>query len=170
MLRKIVVYITIIAVFLVLSNKQVVGSEVFSDSNKALIQAQEKVRNKNPQLGAQIQQMIENQEKVGVRVEQKMARLEEKSAFLKFLYGPNYEKVGEVEKEIVQLKNQLQQMEVLKSKVSSVGEGELVIMDQAIESMEDEILELESDLNAQVSEFSLFGWLNKFLNYQEETV
>ena len=110
--------------------------------------------------------MIENQQKVRIRVEKNMDVIKDKPAILKFFFGADYQTAGEVKGEMIQLKNQVSQMEQLKEQFGNASEETVEMVDEAIESMETGITLLEAELEEQVSGFSLLGWLNKALaNY-----
>lgn len=142
------------------------GNQQLRKAEDALEQVRETVRTNNPETGAQVQQMIENQQKVRIRVEKNMDVIKDKPAILKFFFGADYQTAGEVKGEMIQLKNQVSQMEQLKEQFGNASEETVEMVDEAIESMETGITLLEAELEEQVSGFSLLGWLNKALaNY-----
>jgi hypothetical protein len=141
-----------------------VGAQYLKSIEQVMNQIRETVQTNNPEEGQMITQMIQSQIQIRNTIEAKLSDIEEKPAFLKFFFGPNYKNAGEVNQQIDALKLQLVQMTQLREQLrSQLSTGGVEVINDGIESIESAITLLESDLEQSLKGFSLFGWLNKIL-------
>lgn len=139
--------------------QQVDDVPALRNSIRNLEQVQERVN--NPEVGSQIQETVQNQQRIQERIETKLQNLQGRPGFLKFLIGPDYKNAGEIRSEIVQLQNQQRQLERVREQLNQEDQE---IIDEAIAEIDANINQLQTKLEESLSGFSLFGWLNKFLS------
>ena len=86
--------------------------------------------------------------------------MSQRNQVIKFLIGPDYKNVGQVRSDIVGLRNDIRELEQIKTE-SLPADAEDI--QGAIDELEIEADGLEVQLAEQLSGFSLFGWLAKLL-------
>lgn len=114
----------------------------------------------NPEVGEQVQEMTEEQERIQERVVESLDTVDERPAFVKFLIGPDYKNLGQLRKEVVQTRNNIRQLEKLGEKAT--GDTKVAI-DEAIDELESTALNLQASIGEKLEGFSLFGWLFRWL-------
>jgi len=117
-------------------------------------------RNNNPETGRQVRSMVENHEKVQVRTKTALQQMENRNQAVKFLVGPDYKNAGQVRADVVGLRNDIGQLEQIKEESLAEDVGDI---QGAIDELQIEATGLETQLEEQLSGFSLFGWLAKLL-------
>jgi len=120
-------------------------------------------RNNNPEIGEQIRSMVQNHEKVQVRTRTALQAMSQRSKAAKFLFGPDYNNAGQVRSDVVGLRNDIRKLEQIKKSSLPADAGDV---QGAIDELQVEAGELETQLTEQLSGFSLFGWLAKLLAKQ----
>ena len=131
------------------------GIEIAAQSLNRVIK-----RNNNPEIGEQVRTMVQNHEQVQVRTETALQQMNQRNETVKFMIGPDYKNAGQVRSDVVGLRNDIKQLEQIKTKTSPTDAGDV---QGAIDELEVEADALEVDLTEQLSGFSLFGWLAKLL-------
>ena len=86
--------------------------------------------------------------------------MSQRNKAVKFLLGPDYKNVGQVRSDVVGLRNDIKKLEQIKED-SLPPDAENV--QGAIDELQVEADSLETQLEEQLSGFSLFGWLSKLL-------
>jgi len=114
----------------------------------------------NPETGAQIRSMVENHNKVKTRTKTALHQMDQRNQAIKFLLGPDYKNAGQVRSDVVGLRNDIRKLEQIKNKALSVDATDI---QAAIDELQVETDEFETQLEEQLSGFSLFGWLAKLL-------
>lgn len=117
-------------------------------------------RNNNPEVGEQVRSMVQNHEKVQVRTKTALQTMSKRNQAVKLMIGPDYKNAGQVRKDVVGLRNDIKKLEKIKED-SLPADAEDV--EGAIDELQVEADELETQLTEQLSGFSLFGWLAKLL-------
>ena len=118
-------------------------------------------RNNNPEIGEQVRAMVENHEKIQVRTETALKKMDQRSQAMKFIIGPDYKNAGQVRSDVVGLRNDIKKLEKIKGASLPTDVEDL---QGSIEGLRSEANKLEADLEGRLSGFSLFGWLAKMLN------
>ena len=117
-------------------------------------------RNNNPEIGEQVMSMAQNHEKVQVRTKTALHQMSQRNQVMKFMIGPDYKNAGQVRSDVVGLRSDIRKLEQIK-------EGSLPAdaedIQGAIDELQVEADELETQLAEQLAGFSLFGWLAKLL-------
>jgi glutamyl/glutaminyl-tRNA synthetase len=120
-------------------------------------------RNENPEAGEQIRSMVQVHEQVQARTETALQQMTQRKAALKLLIGPDYKNAGQVRSDVVGLRNDIRQLTRIQEDSSTEDAGDV---QGAIDELEAEANELETQLEEELSGFSLFGWLSRLLaNY-----
>ncbi len=117
-------------------------------------------RTNNPETGQQIKTMVENHEKIQLRTKTALQQMDKRNQAVKFLLGPDYKNAGQVRSDVVGLRNDIRQLEQIKDKSLPVDATDI---QGAIDELQTEADGLETQLEEQLSGFSLFGWLAKLL-------
>ena len=117
-------------------------------------------RNNNPEVGEQVRSMIQNHEKVQVRTKTALNQMSQRNQAVKFMIGPDYKNAGQVRSDVVSLKNDIKKLDQIKEDLLPADAQDV---QGAIDELQVEADELESQLSKQLSGFSVFGWLSKML-------
>lgn len=117
-------------------------------------------RNNNPEIGQQIRAMVQNHERVQTKTETALHQMNQRNQVLKFMIGPDYKNAGQVRSNVVGLRNDIRKLELIKQDASL---DDIDDIQEAIDNLETEAGDLETQLSEQLSGFSLFGWLSKLL-------
>jgi len=115
-------------------------------------------RNNNPEIGEQVRSMVQSHERVQVRTETALHQMSQRNQAIKLLIGPDYKNAGQVRSDVVGLRNDIGKLEQIKEDSLSADTGDV---QGAIDGLQIEAEELETQLEERLSGFSLFGWLAK---------
>lgn len=117
-------------------------------------------RGSDPEVGEQIRSMVQNHERVQTRTETALHQMSQRNRVVRFLIGPDYKNAGQVRSDVVGLRNDIRRLEQIKEESLPTDAGDI---QGAIDELQIEAGELETQLAEQLSGFSLFGWLAKLL-------
>ncbi len=117
-------------------------------------------RNNNPEVGEQIRSMVQNHEKVQTKTKTALQQMSQRNQVLKFMIGPDYKNAGQVRSDVVGLRNDVRKLELIKQGASPDDVGDI---QEAIDGLQVEANDVETQLTEQLSGFSLFGWLAKLI-------
>lgn len=142
-------------------NQQGQGGQQTGTGNKGIetaIQNLNRVveRNNNPEVGEQVRSMVQNHEKVQTRTKTALQVMSQRNIAVKFLLGPDYKNAGQVRNDVVSLRNDIRKLEQIKEDSLPTDAGDV---QGAIDELQVEADGLETQLEEQLSGFSLFGWL-----------
>ncbi len=140
-------------------------SEIGSKGNRGIEAATQSLnrvteRINNPETGEQIRSMIQNHQQVQTRTKTALQEMSQRSQAVKLLAGPDYKNAGLVKSDVVELKNDIEELEAIKTEIMPTDVGEV---QGAIDELQLEADQLETQLEEQISGFSFFGWLGKLL-------
>jgi len=116
-------------------------------------------RDNNPEIGEQVRSMVQNHEKVQIRTKEALHQMSQRNQAVKFLIGPDYKNAGQVRKDVVGLRNDIKKLEQING--DSLPTTDAGDVQGAINELQVEADELETQLTERLSGFSLFGWLAK---------
>ena len=117
-------------------------------------------RNNNPEIGEQVRSMVQSHEKVQTRTKTALHQMSQRNIAVKFMIGPDYKNAGQVRSDVVGLRNDIRKLEQIENDSLPADAGDI---QEAIDELQVEADELETQLTEQLSGFSLFGWLAKLL-------
>lgn len=119
-------------------------------------------RANNPEIGQQVRTMVESHQQIQTKNQEAIKTMSQRNNALKFFLGPDYKNAGQVRSNIVSLRNDISQLEALKEDAT---EEDVEDIQLAIDELQTEAEDLDSQLEEQLSGFSLFGWLaRRFAN------
>jgi len=130
------------------------------EAKQSLTRVSERVN--NPEVGEQIRTMTESHVQVQAKVKTALQNMSARSRSLKFIFGPSYQNAGEVKAQAAQLRADAEELASLKDELTSTSDQEEV--QGAMDSLEEEAVALEAQLEQELEGFSLFGWLNRILS------
>jgi len=115
----------------------------------------------DPEVEEEVGDLVEEQEQVEERSQEVLDETEDRPAAVKFLIGPDYKNLGQLRKEVVQTRNNIKKLEKIQEKV---GEEEQPAIEEALLELKESASSLQANIYTKLSDFSLFGWLFKWLN------
>ncbi|MBU0975106.1 hypothetical protein KKD03_05405 [Patescibacteria group bacterium] len=113
-------------------------------------------RNNNPEIGEQIRVMVQSHEQVQARTETALNKMSQRNQAVKLIIGPDYKNAGQVKSDVVGLRDDIEELELLKEDSLPADEEDI---QGAIDQLEVEAEDLEVKLDEQLSGTSLLGWL-----------
>ncbi len=117
------------------------------------------VADKQGELGEQIRTIAQQQNESADTTLQAAEKVQTRSKVRTFLFGSDYKNLGVLRHEMVQTQSRLQQLNNLMDDIQS-EEDEVVLQNQ-IQTLEQEQTKIEEFIETQEGKFSLFGWLKK---------
>lgn len=126
------------------------------------VSAMLQVAEKHEGIGEQVRVIAQNQVKTQEEVEVKLANIEDRGAFAKFLIGAKYSDIKDAEKLLEQNREQIRELNQIKLEISN--QSDVAVLDQQIQVLENVNLEIENSLKASQEGFSLFGWAVKIFS------
>jgi hypothetical protein len=123
-------------------------------ANESLTRVAE--RSNNPEIGQQLRVMTEEHQEIQTKTQTAMKNMSQRNTALKFFLGPDYKNAGEVRSNLVNLRNDISKLETLKE---TANEEDMEDIDAAITELKAEADSLDTQLEEELSGFSLFGWL-----------
>lgn len=142
------------------------GIEVSSASSNKGKSAEHKLSKlsddtEDPEVEQETQDLADEQGDINLLSDQAVSKISTRPAFVKFLIGPDYKNLGQLRSELVHLQNNIRRLEKLQETADSADQ-------EAIAEALDELTGMETQLQTTISEdlsgFSLFGWLFRWLN------
>jgi hypothetical protein len=100
--------------------------------------------------------MTEEHQEIQTKTQTAMKNMSQRNTALKFFLGPDYKNAGEVRSNLVNLRNDISKLETLKE---TANEEDMEDIDAAITELKAEADSLDTQLEEELSGFSLFGWL-----------
>lgn len=115
----------------------------------------------NPEVVEEVEELAEEQEQVETEAEETVEVIDQRPAAVRLLIGPDYKNLGQLRSNIVQIRNNIRKLERIQEKA---GEDASPAVDEALAEMEEKASGLQAQMYEQLSGFSLFGWLFRWLN------
>ncbi|MEN8252955.1 MAG: hypothetical protein ABFQ62_01100 [Patescibacteria group bacterium] len=115
-------------------------------------------RTNNPEIGEQVRVMIQSHQQIQTKNKTALQNMSKRNRAMKFLIGPDYRNAGQVRSNVVGLRNDVTRLEKMKDDVSAIDAKDIQV---AIDELKTEANNLDTQLEDQLSGFSLFGWLTK---------
>ncbi|MCK4918329.1 MAG: hypothetical protein KAS02_00895 [Candidatus Pacebacteria bacterium] len=125
------------------------------------VQEMEGIAIRNAGLGTQIRTLAQNQNENQNQMEDALQAAQQRSGFAKFLIGPNYGQLKDVEERLENHNQNLEELKELRNQIQISSDQ--VLLDQQIQTMEEIKVELEEAVGEEQRGFSLFGWLNRLI-------
>lgn len=112
-------------------------------------------------IGQQVKAIAQNQNQNQVKLEQNIEKIQSRSGFSKFFFGPDYGEIKDAQKTLEQNKEQIRQINQLKTQLSN--ESDKQQLSEQIKVLEQANQEIEKTISNAQGGFSLFGWVAKIL-------
>ena len=123
------------------------------------VQEMLQVADRHSGVGEQIREIAQNQNQLMEQAEESLQEVKERGKFTRFLIGPNYRKLGDVETQLETHTQKLEEIKSLRDEMTSTTDKD--ILDKQILLMENVSKELKDEVDSEEKGFSLFGWLNR---------
>ena len=126
------------------------------------VQSMLEVAERNEGISQQIRNITQNQVQVQEQAEDALGVAQQRKGLMKFLIGPDYGQLKEVEGRLNQHNQNLEDLRALEGGVDA---ADATLFGEQIQIMEDIKQEMEDELKQSRSGFSLFGWVNRMFNF-----
>ncbi|MFA5360614.1 MAG: hypothetical protein WC320_01405 [Candidatus Paceibacterota bacterium] len=121
------------------------------------VQEMLQVAERNGGIGQQVRTIAQNQNQNQEKIEASLQKVQSRSGFARFFIGPNYGEIKNAQKLLEQNREQIKQLNQIKNQLSN--QGDMQILTQKIQVLEQTNLQIENFLQNAQKEFSLFGWI-----------
>lgn len=115
----------------------------------------------NEDIVEEVEALAEEQEQIESESEEVIEVIDQRPAAVKLLIGPDYKNLGQLRSNIVRTRNNIRQLERVLEKA---GEEEQPAIEAALLELEETASSMQAQMYGQLSGFSLFGWLFRWLN------
>jgi len=114
-------------------------------------------------IGEQIREVAREQNQAQEQIEGEVTQLENRNRFMSFFFGPDSNAMGNLNGLIEQNQVRITELQQLAQQVTN--EGELTLIQETIQELEQQNTALQDYIDSLNSSFSIFGWFKKiFLN------
>ena len=108
-------------------------------------------------IGEQVRQIAQEQNQAQTQIQEHLNKINTRKGVLKFLLGPDYKALGNLERQLEQNQLRVQQLEQLQNQLSN--QAEITTVKEAIQALIQENTSLLELINSEGQTRSLFGWL-----------
>lgn len=116
----------------------------------------------NEDLGQQLRTVTQQQIQSLDKTNQALDQVQERNAFVKFFIGANYNQLKIAKEELEQNRLRLQELNRIMAQISN--EGDKTELQNQIKTLEEQNTALADQINDYLSDFSLLGWLLKWVS------
>lgn len=142
---------------------QTVNGEAYRNTVSNVVQGLLDVAdNEKSGIGEQIRVVAQEQEKTREQVADQIESIQKRNKIKTFLIGTNYKNTGALRSEIVNVRNRIEQLNRLMEQTQN--EGDKTVLQEQIQTMEQEQARINAFISVNENKFSLFGWLVKLFN------
>lgn len=110
-------------------------------------------------IGEQIREIAQQHGQSVEKIAEDEDTLSQRSGVLKFLIGPDYAAIDEINQQMEQIRNQVRELNQIRTQLQN--EGDQTELQNQIQILELQLNSFQNSLNSQEEVFSLFGWLAK---------
>ncbi len=143
-------------------NNNVIAIEQRRSEVANAVQELLQIADRNGGIGQQVRVIAQNQVQNQEELEKSLQQIQNRSKFVKFFVGPNYNEINKAKKILEQNRDQINQLNQIKNEISD--QNDIQNLNQQIQVLEQINLEIENFLETSQKGFSLFGWLSKILS------
>jgi len=126
------------------------------------VQVMLQIADRNGGIGQQVRTIAQNQNQNQAKLEQNIEKIQNRGEFAKFFIGANYGEIKDAKKTLEQNKEQIKQMNQLRTQLSNQGDQQQLL--EQIKILEQSNQEIETLIEDAQGGFSLFGWLNRIVS------
>lgn len=125
------------------------------------IMEMERIGDSNQGIGEQVRIIAQSQNEGQDRVETSLQTVQNRNRVVRFLLGPDYKKIKDIEAELGIQQTRIQEMIKLANQLDNEGEAQAMMEQIALlQDIEDQV---RQELENEQTGLSLFGWLFKWL-------
>jgi hypothetical protein len=143
-------------------NRDVIATEQRRSEVANTVQELLQIADRNGGIGQQVRIIAQNQVQNQEELEKSLQQIQNRSKFVKFFVGPNYNEINKAKKILEQNREQINQLNQIKNQIND--QNDIQNLNQQIQVLEQINLEIENFLETSQKGFSLFGWLSKILS------
>jgi len=143
-------------------NNNVIAIEQRRSEVANAVQELLQIADRNGGIGQQVRVIAQNQVQNQEELEKSLQQIQNRTKFVKFFVGPNYNEINKAKKILEQNREQINQLNQIKNQISD--QNDIQNLNQQIQVLEQINLEIEKFLETSQKGFSLFGWLSKILS------
>ncbi len=140
-------------------NKGQFNAESHRSTVATFVQSLLIVADKESGIGQEVKIIAEQQNNTKDRASDLINAVENRNKVKTFLIGTSYKNLGELRSQMVQTRNQIEQLKRLANKVEN--EGDKTELQSQIQLLEQEQTNINNFITQNESKFSLFGWAVK---------
>lgn len=133
-----------------------------SQAVQNLLQSSYRLESQNKKLGEQVRAIAQNQVQTHDKINQSLDKAEKRSGFAKFFVGPNYKELSNARQQMEQNQLKIQELNQIAAQVSN--QADQTELKNQIQTLEEQNTSLKEQLQKDTTGFSLFGWLNRWIN------
>jgi len=126
------------------------------------VQAMLQIADRDGGIGKQVRIIAQNQNQNQTKLEQNIEKIQSRGELAKFFIGPNYGEIKNAQKTLEQNREQIRQLNQIRTQLSNQGDQQQLI--EQIRILEQANQEIETLVDDAQGGFSLFGWLNKLIS------
>ena len=126
------------------------------------VQTMLQIAERNGGIGQQVRVIAQTQNQNQAKLDQNIEKIQSRSGFAKFFIGPNYGEIKDAQKTLEQNKEQIRQLNQIRTQLSNQGDRQQLT--EQIRILEQANQDIETSLSNAQKGFSLFGWLNNLLS------
>lgn len=140
-------------------NKGQFNAESHRSTVANFVQSLLSVADREGGIGQEVKVIAEQQNNIKDRAADLINAVENRNKVKTFLIGTSYKNLGELRRQMVQTRNQIEQLKRLANKVEN--EGDKTELQSQIQLLEQEQANINDFITQNESKFSLFGWAVK---------
>jgi hypothetical protein len=140
-------------------NKGQFNAESHRSTVATFVQSLLTVADREGGIGQEVKVIAEQQNNIKDRASDLINAVENRNKVKTFLIGTSYKNLGELRSQMVQTRNQIEQLTRLANKVEN--EGDKTELQNQIQALEQEQTNINNFIAQNESKFSLFGWAVK---------
>ncbi len=140
-------------------NKGQLNAESYRNAVASFVQGLLAVADRESGIGQEVRVIAQQQNNIKVRTSDLINAVENRNKVKTFLIGTSYKNLGELRSQMVQARNQVEQLKKLSE--SAENEQSKIELQNQIQVLEQEQTRINDFITQNESQFSLFGWAVK---------
>jgi len=144
------------------SNGNQEGKKNLSQVRSSVAQQVQTLLNTNSEnggIGEQVRQWARTQQQSETKIQEYLNKIDSKTGLAKSLFGPNYNSLNDLKREMEQNRVRVQQLEQLKLKLTN--QGDITNVQEMISLLQQENTSLQDRITAEEANGGVLGWLVK---------
>jgi len=119
-------------------------------------------RMEDPGIGEEVREVARHHGQTSEEIAEKEDQINQRSGVAKFFIGPDYAALSEVQQLMEQIRNQVKELNQIRTRLHN--EGEEQELQNQIQILEMQLQALQNYVDSEEQGFSLFGWLAKLFS------